>query len=381
MSTGINLPAVLIADALGMLMMLGAFEALYWRLFEKRVNNKKIVIIIGLVFFSCVADAATNLLEGTPGILVFVIVYAANWWLFFANMVMGPLWISLVKEYANIKESRFNTKIVAALVGFGVLFLLVNFFKPIVFSIDAQNNYSRGPLYLVYFILQIVFILDGSIYYFRAKNRGYIKRFFPVWQFILPIAFGILVQTFYYGVSTIWPCMAVSIFGIALCMQNETVYMDNLTGIFNRYYLDYLKNKIKRNSDLEVTAMMLDMNGFKNINDKYGHEEGDEALKTCADILSDVIGDEGTVIRYAGDEFVVLIRSQDKEAVDGYVKSIRESFDKYNEKSGKDYKLACSIGYCSVDLRNSTFDEIMNEVDKRMYEDKKSYYAKHDRRN
>lgn len=381
MSTGINLPAVLVADGMGILLMLSVFGAMYWRLYEKNESNRKIVRILMIVLVSCIADVIADTIEGYPGKVAYVIEYATSWWLFLSNMIMGPAWIDLVKEYTQIKNSKINTTIIGILSMVGIVLLVVNFFTPVVFSLDEQNRYARGPLFVTYLVLEIVFIIDGIIFYWRAKNRGHIKRFFPVWQFVIPISCGILAQFFFYGVSTIWPSMAISITGIALSKQNETVFMDNLTGIYNRFYLDYWKSRINRRRKLSITGMMLDMNGFKTINDKFGHKEGDEALKTSALILKQAVGDDGTVIRYAGDEFVIILETQEQELVEDCVTRIRGLLDDYNRVSGKQYELSCSIGYCPIDIANSTFDEIMNDVDKRMYEDKKKYYMSHDRRN
>lgn len=380
MNNGVNLSAVLIADFMGMLLMLSLFIGLYWQIVDSRNKNKYMMQIVMLVFLSCGADAAANYFEGKPGVVSFILVYATNLWLFLSNMIMGPLWISLVRNHARMKSSKRNSTFVAVVCVIGAMLLGANFFVPLVFSIDAQNKYARGPFFIVFLIMEFVFITDGLVFYLRARKEGKIQRFFPVWQFIIPISFGIIIQAMWYGISAIWPCMSISICGIAISLQNETVFIDNLTGIYNRFYLDYWKHRIGNNKNSQATAMMLDMNGFKKINDVYGHEEGDEALKTCAKILSRTVADSGSVIRYAGDEFVIILSSQDKQFVETTVDEIKEAFAEYNNEAKKPYKLEISLGYCSVNLADSTFDEIMNEVDKRMYDDKKRFYTAHDRR-
>lgn len=65
-----------------------------------------------------------------------------------------------------------------------------------------------------------------------------------------------------------------------LALQNENIFIDKLTGLYNRYYLDKISGKLKRKR--KITMMMLDMNDFKSINDNFGHSQGDDALVSPA---------------------------------------------------------------------------------------------------
>ena len=129
---------------------------------------------------------------------------------------------------------------------------------------------------------------------------------------------------------------------------------------------------------------MLDLNGFKHINDDYSHEEGDQALIAFANILVDTIGSEGRVIRFAGDEFVIIMRQFKGESVDPYIEKINNALEKYNSTSGKPYKLSSSIGGTVFDYHGQELSTLLTTIDKMMYEDKKNYYEEHreyDRRN
>ncbi len=123
---------------------------------------------------------------------------------------------------------------------------------------------------------------------------------------------------------------------------------------------------------------MLDMNGFKEINDQFSHVEGDEALKNMANILTKVVGNDGNVIRFAGDEFVVVTDAEDEAAVDTYCNSIREALDEYNSKSGKPYRLSASMGGEIFNICSAA--EVIERIDDRMYANKVEYYKEHDRR-
>ncbi|SHK86105.1 diguanylate cyclase (GGDEF) domain-containing protein [Fibrobacter sp. UWEL] len=127
---------------------------------------------------------------------------------------------------------------------------------------------------------------------------------------------------------------------------------------------------------LNMTGIMLDLNGFKAINDTQGHSVGDQALISAAEIFRRGVEDLGIVIRYAGDEFIIMINSQDDIDISTCMSNIRDGFQEFNKNSGASYKLSVSMGFCKLNLDAISVDEFLNEIDSRMYEDKKAYYAK-----
>ena len=128
--------------------------------------------------------------------------------------------------------------------------------------------------------------------------------------------------------------------------------------------------------------MMLDMNGFKEINDNFGHSQGDDALVSMAKILEDAVGSRGVATRYAGDEFVIILNEDNEDAADACRKSILQKVEAFNQQGKKKYKLSVSIGVGIFEHGETSVDKILEIIDKRMYEDKKAYYEAtgHDRR-
>jgi diguanylate cyclase (GGDEF)-like protein len=96
---------------------------------------------------------------------------------------------------------------------------------------------------------------------------------------------------------------------------SRLIFEDELTGIYNRrFLLRYLEMKIPWDqlNGHSVSLLMMDLDHFKSINDTYGHLVGDQALVWLADHLKAAAGNEGYPIRYAGDEFILLLESGDK---------------------------------------------------------------------
>jgi diguanylate cyclase (GGDEF)-like protein len=104
---------------------------------------------------------------------------------------------------------------------------------------------------------------------------------------------------------------------------SRLIFEDELTGIHNRrFFLSYLEHKVRweHDEDFPMSLLMIDLDHFKEINDSHGHETGDQALLWMATLLREVGGDQALPIRYAGDEFMLLLprsaRSEAREMAD-----------------------------------------------------------------
>jgi GGDEF domain-containing protein len=126
--------------------------------------------------------------------------------------------------------------------------------------------------------------------------------------FSLIPATGLFAQILLSGVAYIPSSVTVSIVILFVFVQNSRVRNDHLTGIFNRRQLDfYLEDKIEQAKQGKVfTAILLDLDDFKIINDTYGHLVGDEVIKLTAKLLDSCIGKNEFLARYGGDEFLII---------------------------------------------------------------------------
>lgn len=104
-----------------------------------------------------------------------------------------------------------------------------------------------------------------------------------------------------------------------------------LTKLYNYRYLDEALEEcmVKVNSGelKNLSVIMMDIDRFKGINDKYGHQSGNEILIALADLLTEIVGDEGTVARYGGEEFVVLLPDYSKDLALLFAENIRKEIE------------------------------------------------------
>ena len=137
-----------------------------------------------------------------------------------------------------------------------------------------------------------------------------------------------------------------------------------------------MQKRAYKRKDTWVCGIMIDLNGFKAINDTYGHAEGDTALILAAGLLKNAFGEYGVVTRYAGDEFVVILNTADEQLVQSLIARAKENFEEVNGTHDKPYRLSASMGYAIADLHTETIADFMNRIDRQMYQDKLGYYAK-----
>lgn len=369
----VNLVEVYIADMLGIFLILGAVFSGAWKLQKKHNEDKILFGVIVLVLTACVADIIAFSVDGRPGNFFRVLSYVSSNVLFLANVAIGPLWVMLISLHIYGTISKFQRIFMISICGVILVMMVMNFFEPIIFAIDENNVYTRGPWFMVKNLLEFILMADGVIIYLISLFRSGGIKFYPVLQFVWPIFICVCLQMFFYGISTIWVGIAVGYTSLMLALQNENIFIDKLTGLYNRYYLDKISGELKRKR--KIAMMMLDMNGFKSINDNFGHSQGDEALVSLADILEKTVGEDGTVIRFAGDEFVILLNTEKENVAEKCKAQIKENLDEFNKSGQKNYKLSASIGCGVFDLSKCSVDRILKRIDKRMYEDKKAYYA------
>ena len=149
---------------------------------------------------------------------------------------------------------------------------------------------------------------------------------------------------------------------------------DQMTGLYNRAYYDNEIAKMERErEEYPVTVIFLDMDNLKQINDKYGHEAGDLAIKYVGHALKNNFRSTDLVARIGGDEFAaVLPKVKDYDTVERKIKKIREEIAQYT--IAEELKLSVSIGVATGSSRNLAY--VIKQADQRMYEEKRGYQSR-----
>ena len=338
---------------------------------------QQMMVTIGIANIS---DCCVYYLAGSSNIVIKVLVFLSGSGLFLGNAMIGYLWAKFIMVHMNIPFSDIRRNIYRTIGLISIVLLVINIFYPLVFSV-SDGRYQRGFAYIIFLIFAAFYILDSLyLYVKRVKKNGSLKLF-PVHIFLIPVILGIVIQAFFVEIAITWTSIAISVAGIMTALKNEIIFTDCLTGLYNRVYLEFLHKRACNKKDCWVSGIMIDLNGFKQINDNYGHAEGDLALCIVADLLRKSFSEYGVVTRYAGDEFVIILNTTDDQLIQKIIKSAKKNFVTENEKNDKPYQLSASMGYAITNLSNETIDDFMNRIDEQMYQDKMKYYEYNARRN
>nr|WP_243159448.1 GGDEF domain-containing protein [Clostridium sp. SM-530-WT-3G] len=139
---------------------------------------------------------------------------------------------------------------------------------------------------------------------------------------------------------------------------------DSLTNINNRRYFDEVLNKLlEKNKNFYI--FVFDIDNFKKINDTYGHLTGDEVLKRVAQVSKEVIGRNGSIFRYGGEEFVVIVNPRDKNFIINMAEDVRKRIE--NLIWDNDIKVTISMGVADSAVEK---ERVLEVADNRLYTSK-----------
>jgi len=158
-------------------------------------------------------------------------------------------------------------------------------------------------------------------------------------------------------------------------LLKKKAVIDPLTQLFNRLYYDQaikyeVKLAIRYNND--IGFIIIDINNLKKINDEYGHNMGDEAIKFVASLLISEARDSDIIIRFGGDEFLFMLPHTGKE-VRVIEKRLKEAIVVFNQKSELPFPVNFAIGcsFWNTDMKKSV-EDVIAEADLEMYADKRN---------
>ena len=151
-------------------------------------------------------------------------------------------------------------------------------------------------------------------------------------------------------------------------IQNVQLDTDYLTNLHNRRQLDnYLHIKSQRLRGKVMAGIMIDVDRFKSINDTYGHDSGDRALKYVADILRETFRRSDFLARYGGDEFVVVMTIKDTADLEKAIRRLNENVEQFNAKQLVPYEIHLSAGYECYSSEYANVSDFLKHIDDLMY--------------
>lgn len=344
-----------------------------WKIFNQ-------LILVTVLF--CLADMVAEIFRGQ-------LFYGANFILELSNLiyyetlaVISYLWMQyafLHLETYSERKKRNSFIYAIPLIAFTLL-AISNPFTHIFFSIDENNLYVRNFGIYFHWAVTWLYLSIPTVKAIRVisheKNKLKRQEIMPLLKFCIAPAIASVIQMSFYGVSSTQVGITISIVMICLTMQRGQLLMDALTGLNNRRAFDnYLEKYLLHDSKQSLTLIMIDVNGFKLVNDRYGHLAGDRALNDAADALrhaSEEMTNRLFLYRYGGDEFVIAGIDCSHEEIAKLETMIHREMGIQSQREDNPYTLAVSVGVATgICTTADEIDQLLHMADEAMYDNKK----------
>lgn len=338
---------------------------------DKIYDGMALVNLLGALF-----ETIAFLVDGNKFIGGVEINYVANSVCFVGTVSIGFLWCLYVdlRIYRNYKRTAKKTGIIMIPWLVEVVAVVCNLFGiGILFKISENNIYQRSNGAIIGYVSLMIYFVYSVYLVYHSKRQGINLSFFPVMYFVGPCLAGVLIQFFFYGITSSWVSVAIALSFVQMQSYAENLYMDELSGLYNRRYFNAVLAEKENMNRRSLHGIMMDINDFKSINDNLGHSVGDHAICTMGNILFKSIPDAGMAIRYAGDEFIVLLLGVDEECMISTMKEINDNLAEFNESGTEPFRLSVSMG-CAEFGENDDAESFLTSMDDRMYEEKRKYH-------
>lgn len=345
-----------------------------------RPEQKLLQLMTAITLSLCVSDLCANLVNNNPFLFSRSIGYLLNVYYFIVLAVLILLWCIYMelRVHATISHMLGWRGVLVALPACLIIVLaIINLFWDVLFTISVDCIYQRLPMGTAVFWMLLGYVVYSMIRFFVYRYHDKRYTFSPIYMFIVPLAVGCAAQLHDHRISAMAVCIAIGFATMQVMLQNELAFIDPLTGVFNRQFLNnYLQKSIqdveRENNHHKLAGIMMDVNSFKKLNDTYGHLAGDEALQEIGNLLREAVPPTGVATRFGGDEFVVIITLDEANTSEAIVQSIRSHVEKRNKTTTKPYALSLSIGTTYFAKKADTFDSFFKRMDEAMYRNKKA---------
>ena len=345
------------------LMLLVIFMITSMQMRIKFPSKKLLQLIILVNIASIITEPLTWVFDTQLYPAAFLINHVTNFLLVLLSPVLAGLLISYVDITLNNDQRRLRKRLYYQGPAILVFILLcINFFTPIYYWIEPEINlYQSGPLLWVNYVLILILYLYTYFLVLVNRNKQDLSRIHTLVVILSLPVIGMIIQTLDSRLNFSWTTISLGILVAYSFFETSPGEKDYLTGLYSRSSYDrYVHQLIDEHRDFQI--MMIDLNGFKQINDVEGHHIGDYVLLEFSKILLQTFSREQMVARLAGDEFVIVIESagSGQAQVEDIYSRCRRHMNPLMQQLQFSYGIeAYQDGV--------TFNELYIQVDKKMY--------------
>jgi len=307
--------------------------------------------------------AASGIIEAVTMLIMGFVAY--HWFVFVENRLRAP--------YVNARF--FPLFAVIPLIITALLFVTTPF-TAWIFTIGPDASFTTGPLYALPAIVVLVYLIYTTIHalicFIRVSSNTRKREYLTLVSFAVPAFAGSVIDIVLHGM----PIMAITVFSSLLLVfmnsQNSRINTDMLTGLNNRRraeeYIDGSLSDLPDDSSFYL--FMVDVDFFKEINDTWGHGEGDRALRLIAEGLRKAMeGHHGLAARWGGDEFLLATHLNPTETPEDFERTIQSEINSTCDQNNVGYCIIVSTGFVKAEP-GETRDDLVLQADNKRYEQK-----------
>ena len=291
--------------------------------------------------------------------------------LFYAlNAAPGVFYFLFIQNIIVKRVSKRFLAVVLLPLAFLTILAIASPWTGWLFVIDEVSRYSRGPFFFLMPIAVYSYLFFGPLYLLVHHEQLQRKTYSTLLIFPFPVAIAGMLQIIFYGLEVLWISLSLSLLILFFNVESNQVNRDYLTGLFNRRYFQRMATLAvaKKRAGKTQWTFLLDINGFKTINDTYGHAKGDEALISIARLLEQVAPKHTVVSRYGGDEFALLTPGLSEREVARFLEDLEQKLSAINATAQGVGHIGVSLGYaCLPQWEHADLDAFLVQLDKCMY--------------
>ena len=356
------------------------------RSLDKNSTNHRIFnFLLCTTILLCASDMIAGIFRGQDWWGARIVLQASNLVFYESLTIISYLW--MIYAFVELKIiTHFDKKVILwaiPMLLFSIMAVL-NPFTGVLFIINKDNLYVRNAGIYLHWLITWFYVGVTTVQIMRKliseKNKQKRKGMIPLLCFAIAPTISGMIQMFFYGVTSTQVGVTISLVIIFLEEQSSQILTDSLSGLNNRHSFNrYLENFVQHYAGTKLSFLMIDLNKFKQINDKFGHLMGDRALEDAAQVLKQIAEKAPChlfLCRYGGDEFLIATYACEADKLAILKSEIQKELEKVNQTARNPYFLKASIGIASGECWNvEDAESLLRAADQEMYNEKYSYSA------
>lgn len=333
----------------------------------------------------CVFEMIGLCLEGNMHLGVYAILQICHGSFYLFSTAIAYLWFVYVLiqfQKENLKRCFFY----AIPLFFFTGLVFTNSIHEHLFLITEDHTYGRGTWVELHWIICGFYMLMATgmtvLKLIEAKSYRKRKLIYPLLYFVIPPITTAFLQVLLEGSSMLQGGFTLSLLLIAVSEKEKSIYADALTGLGNRRGLYRYIDRYAQAALQKVHCMVIDVDQFKEINDNFGHDMGDQALVDTAQVLTKVCSEwsgDYYICRYGGDEFVIAWRNCTQDQISAVKERIFTYLDEVNHTKKQRYRLKVSIGIAGMVCTSiKDIERVIGDADRDMYAQKREKHRRNE---